>query len=386
MSGDQVPGGWTSYVLEELVDPDRPITYGIVLPGPEPPRGGVPYVRVVDMADGTVRPDSLRHTTEEIAAKYKRSVLRAGDLLLSIRRHVGRLGFVPHGLDGANITQDTARLALVDSCHHRFVYWALNSVSVQRWMAKWTKGVAVTGINLGDVRKIPIALPALSEQRRITAILDEADALRRKRREALGLLDELMRSAFLEMFGDIPAKQTLWPWGTPRAFVAMSSGKRSKPVLAESATEYPVYGGNGIKGYATEPLYEKSVIVVGRVGQQCGITHLTDGPAWVTDNAIVVRVTDDSALDPVYLATAFQHAPIRDTVSRLDLPFINQDMLKDQPIPLPPIVEQRRFVDLRGELLAQKATVAHSLDELEGLFSSLVHRAFTGELTLRGGA
>jgi type I restriction enzyme S subunit len=55
--------------------------------------------------------------------------------------------------------------------------------------------------------KIP--LPPVAEQRRIAAILDEADAIRRKRREAIGLLDEFLRSAFLEMFGD-PAKSLQW--------------------------------------------------------------------------------------------------------------------------------------------------------------------------------
>lgn len=56
--------------------------------------------------------------------------------------------------------------------------------------------------NLADVREIPVPVPPLSEQRRIAAILDKADAIRRKRREALRRTDQFLRSAFLDMFGD----------------------------------------------------------------------------------------------------------------------------------------------------------------------------------------
>ncbi len=187
--------------LQELVKPNRPVTYGIVKPGPDTP-GGVPYVRVVDIQDGRILSDRLRRTTEKLAASYKRSSLQSGDLLISIRGHVGRMAFVPPELEGANITQDTARLSLGKRCIPNFVRWYIASPGAQRWIAERIRGVAVTGINLGDLRELPIPLPPLPEQNRIAAILDKADAVRRKRQEAIRLTEELLRAAFLEMFGD----------------------------------------------------------------------------------------------------------------------------------------------------------------------------------------
>lgn len=152
------------------------------------------------------------------------------------------------------------------------------------------------------------------------------------------------------MFGDIPAKVSPYPFVGCRGSVSASSGKSSKSVIAEFKTEIPIYGGNGVNGYAHESLYNEPVVVVGRVGQQCAITNLTEGPCWVTDNAIVIQINDESKYDAAYLAHAFIHSPIRNSVTQLDLPFINQSMILDYPIPLPPIEEQRKFSAIRTKL------------------------------------
>jgi type I restriction enzyme, S subunit len=112
--GDPVsnPFGFPTAPLEQLVSPTRKITYGILMPGDDQ-EDGVPYVRVTDIQGGEVLVGQLRRTTSAIAADYKRSTLKAGDLLISIRGHVGRMAIAPPECEGANITQDTARLALV---------------------------------------------------------------------------------------------------------------------------------------------------------------------------------------------------------------------------------------------------------------------------------
>lgn len=103
--------GFPTARLEQLVDPTRPITYGILMPGPHVD-DGVPYIRVIDIQAGAIVADSIRNTSSTIASQYKRSELVGGDVLISIRGHVGRLAVVPNELTGANVTQDTARLAI----------------------------------------------------------------------------------------------------------------------------------------------------------------------------------------------------------------------------------------------------------------------------------
>lgn len=317
--------------------------------------------------------------------KRQEQFLREGDILVSSANSwnlVGKCSYVPKlpyeaAVGGfiSLVRPDTRRVE--PKYLHRWLAWDATQLDV-RALSRQTTNIA----NLPRERflDLELPLPTLDEQRRIAAILDGADALRRKRREALGLLDALLRSAFLEMFGDIRSRRSPWPWGTCADATVMCSGKSAKSVLSEHPTEFPVYGGNGINGYASEALFHEPVIVVGRVGQQCGVTHMTTGPSWVTDNAIVVRVTNRIVFEPLYLATVLQNAPIRDTVTRLDLPFINQEMLREQPVPLPPIETQRKFVALHAAVQERVVRAEIALADSIRFFNSLLHRAFADGL------
>ncbi len=196
------PMGWEVQPLQQLIQSDRPITYGILKPGPDT-EDGVPYVRVVDIQQEQVLTDQLRRTTQEIARQYNRSKLIAGDLLMSIRGHVGRMAIVPPEASGANITQDTARLAL-SSANPAYVMQCLTTQAIQQHMAKRTKGVAVKGINLGDVKNIPIPVPAFDLQHRFAAIVESVEQQKAYQRAHLAELDTLFASLQSRAFlGDL---------------------------------------------------------------------------------------------------------------------------------------------------------------------------------------
>lgn len=178
--------------LIELIDPNRPISYGILMPGPDQ-ETGVSYVRVTDMKAGGIDLSGIRKTTAEMSHTFRRSVLRAGDLLMSIRGHVGRYAVVPPELDGANITQDTARLAIIGASPV-FVRECLRTLGFQRWMARHTKGVAVRGINLGDVKLMPIILPPRHKQDAFALQAHTIETLKSSHRAALAELDTLFAS------------------------------------------------------------------------------------------------------------------------------------------------------------------------------------------------
>jgi len=194
MFGDPIENSYQFPVLRmiELVDPARPISYGILMPGPVQSEG-VKYVRVVDMQDRGIELSGIRKTTEAISNSFRRSLLKPGDLLMSIRGHVGRFGVVPHDLDGANITQDTARLAIVGA-DSVFVRECLRTEGFQRWMAKHTKGVAVRGINLGDVKLMPIIMPDLGMQHEFARLATATGVLKASERASLVELDRLFSS------------------------------------------------------------------------------------------------------------------------------------------------------------------------------------------------
>jgi type I restriction enzyme S subunit len=161
-------GEWPSRPLAALVDPERPIRYGILMPK-QHVADGVLYVRVRDFPVGTILVDGLKRTSEEIANKYRRSSLQPGDVLVSIRGTFGRVALVPPELDGANITQDTARVALVSEVDRNYFVAYVRSEPAQRFFRSVARGVAVRGVNLADLREMPVPLPPRDEQMRIAA-------------------------------------------------------------------------------------------------------------------------------------------------------------------------------------------------------------------------
>jgi type I restriction enzyme, S subunit len=159
--------------LDELIEDGRPITYGILKPGTGFP-GGIPVIKVRDYPDGKILDGDLLLTDPAIDQEYRRSRLKTGDLLISIRGTIGRIAFVPDHLHGANITQDTARLSIKSSINSRFVRAMLGASISKAQIRANTTGLAVQGINLGALRRIRVPLPARPDQDRYADILEAA--------------------------------------------------------------------------------------------------------------------------------------------------------------------------------------------------------------------
>ena len=160
--------------LVDLIRPDRPVTYGILKPGTNV-EGGIPVIRVKDYPNGEIIQEDMLHTTPEIDAKYVRSHLLPGDLLLSIGGSVGRMAIVPPELEGANITQHTARLSFAEKVLTKYVMGVLEMPSLQHIMESQIKGVAQKGLNLADVKQFPIPVPSIGTQQRLVDIYDQSD-------------------------------------------------------------------------------------------------------------------------------------------------------------------------------------------------------------------
>lgn len=193
-----IPKAWKVARLDSCVPESRPIVYGILMPGTGH-EGGIPVIKVKDIRDERVDLSDILLTSPEIDQQYARAKTKAGDVLFTIRGSVGRVALVPDELDGANITQDTARISTsgVDSS---FLLGFLLSQAASKYAAVHTLGVAVQGINLGELRAMPIALPPPEEQAKIgnhlaaaTAKIDtEKEHLAKLRQQKQGLMHDLL--------------------------------------------------------------------------------------------------------------------------------------------------------------------------------------------------
>lgn len=170
--------------IVDLVEPDRPVTYGILKPGTGH-AGGVPVIKVRDFPAGRIQTDDLLLTSPTIDAEFKRSRLRAGDLLISIRGTVGRVAEVPAELEGANITQDTARLTIRSDQDRRYVRYMLTTRDVQRDIASRITGLAVQGINIGALRQVLVPTPPVGRQKELALEFEAIERVIRLTRSAL---------------------------------------------------------------------------------------------------------------------------------------------------------------------------------------------------------
>ena len=201
MFGDQKrnPRGWEIESLEDIVDQNRQITYGIVQAGPYI-ENGIPYIKSGDIRDGKILKDQLSRTSQEIAANYERSEVHTGDLVFSIRASVGTVAEVTGELDGANLTQGTARIAPGSKVDRYYLLWALRSLAVQSWIKRQTKGITFKEITLGRLRKTPIMLPPISIQRQFAQIAKTAEAMKSNQSQSLYELDEIFNSIIQKAF------------------------------------------------------------------------------------------------------------------------------------------------------------------------------------------
>jgi type I restriction enzyme S subunit len=195
----RIPRAWEVKILESCTS--AKITYGIVQAGPHI-KDGVPYIRTGDISDGRLSSaENLLRTSEEIAASYKRSEVHTGEIVCAIRATVGQVVEVPAELDGANLTQGTARIAPQSDINNRFLLWMLRSNAVQRQFDIAVKGTTFREITLGALRRLEVALPTnRGEQDEIARILDAHDAriraeeavLAKRRQVKRGLMDDLL--------------------------------------------------------------------------------------------------------------------------------------------------------------------------------------------------
>lgn len=185
--------------LDDLVQDERPITYGILMPGTNV-EGGIPVVKVKDLVNGVIDQTNLLHTTPEIDAGYKRSKLREGDLLISIRGSVGRMAIVPDSLEGANITQDTARLTIKPEFNKVYVRGVLESQPMQYEMERNIRGVAVKGINIGFLRKLLIPVPIKTMQDILAAFYEQTVNSKIELKLAIETINALIRALMQQDF------------------------------------------------------------------------------------------------------------------------------------------------------------------------------------------
>jgi type I restriction enzyme S subunit len=133
----------------------------------------VPLVRVGNVDDFRVAGE-LKRIEPAIAARYPRTLLRGGEVLLTVVGTIGRTAVAPSDLQGANVARAVAVVPVLDDADPRFVALALGCPRSARQLTRTAHEVARKTLNLEDVRKFEIPFPPLIRQRQTAEAIDAA--------------------------------------------------------------------------------------------------------------------------------------------------------------------------------------------------------------------
>ena len=290
------------------------------------------------------------------------------------------------------------------------VRWATETVD-SRFGNHWINAPAtrfrirrlVNGIHLypKDVARLQISLPPLADQQRIAGILDAADSLRAKRREALAQLDTLLQSAFLDMFGDPVTNPMGWELvkfetiGTSRLGKMLDNAKQvgdcQRPYLANFNVQWGRFALNELREMDFDEadreefaLRDGDLLICegGEVGRTAIWREELDG-VYFQKALHRVRLAPSRAV-PEYVMYFMwfmaQNGGFRDFTNTATIAHLTGIRLRSLPTPLPAFALQRRFAAIVQSVEQQKTRQRAHLAELDTLFASLQSRAFRGDL------
>lgn len=311
----------------------------------------------------------------------------------------------PHLLLSDKILKLIPDEAVVD---RRYLVRALRSPAVMKHFFQRAGGSSgsMTNITQADIRDAEIFLPDLPEQRRIAAILDQADVLRAKRREALAQLDRLTQAIFIDMFGD--------PTTNPKGWDRVQLGE-----LIDTGPQNGLYKPSGAYGSGT-PILRVDAFYDGAVTGLASLKRLrvsekeistyglkesdivinrVNSPVYLGKSALIPALSEPVVFEsnmmrftvdvvraiPRYIVAFLQSAFIKAQIRTASKDAVNQSSINQQDVSaflinLPARSVQEEFVKRLGVLDKLQVAYDHSAVELDRTFASLQHRAFRGEL------
>ena len=238
-------------------------------------------------------------------------------------------------------------------------------------------GANINNIKNEHINSLEIKIPNLEIQKKIAENLDKVSELISMRKKQLDKLDELVKSRFVEMFGE--------PIDNTNGLPTMQFGKAcylkagittSADEIHDQSEEYqiPCYGGNGIRGYVKKATQSGSFPIIGRQGALCGNVQMATGEFHATEHAVLVTLLIESNVVWIYYLLKFMDLHRYHTGAAQ--PGLAVKTLNTVEIPIADISLQNQFAAFAEHINKSKAVVNQSLEKLEMLKKALMQKYF----------
>lgn len=364
--------------------------------------GTIPWVKISDIR-GKYLENTEEFITDEGLKNSSAKILPKGTILYTIFATLGETCIL--NIDAAT-NQAIAGITIKnDIVYREYLYYYLSSLKSE--VNRMGRGVAQNNINMSILRNFSIQLPSLDEQRKIAAVLDKVSGLIEKRRQQLDKLDELIKSRFLEMFGEPIANQMKWPVKTLRELSEVITNGNTPKGGAENYVEQGIQFIRSqnvwrdrldmsdvvyIDQETHESMKKSSVhhndILITKTGRintensslgRAALYTGEDDTANINGHVYLIRLKEN--INPEYVLTILTGEAYRDYIRKvcvggIDKRQINLEHVERFPIILPPEDMVDRFVSFKQEIDKSKSAIQKSLEKLETLKKSLLQEYF----------
>ena len=365
---------------------------------------GYEWLSISDMNEKKYISVTKETITDEGASLCKDKLLSINTVVFSFKLSIGKVSI----LDAPMYTNEAiVGLPIKDPSllYTDYLYYVLKTLDVS---SKTDRAVMGATLNKKKLEQIKIPLPPLEEQKRIAKILDKADEIRHKRKESIRLTDELLRSTFLDMFGDIEGKK--WILFTVEDIIKQRRNSiRTGPFGSKLLHSEFVDEGIAVLGidnavqntfkwakprFITEEKYAQLkrftvypddvlITIMGTCGR-CAIVP-SDCPKAINTKHLCCITLDQTKCLPQFLHSYFLIHPEAQKYLKMDakgaiMDGLNMTIIKKLPVPLVPIDLQKDYQKIYQKYEKFKNQLQSYYQESENLFNSLLQRAFKGEL------
>lgn len=368
--------------------------------------GGIPWVTPKDMKTLTVC-DSLITLTAAGIANSPAKVVPSESVLVVVRSGVLK-HTLPVALNTVPVTvnQDMKALTPTSRLDARYLTRLLRARSAE--ILSWVRATTADNFPIDKLLDLPLVLPPIEEQRRIAAILDQADTLRAMRQRSMSLLDGYPGSLLLDLVASEDANR--WPRVTVEEIAADRQGAiRTGPFGSQLLHSEFVDDGVAVLGidnvtgnefrwderrFVSPEKYEalrrytvhpRDVLIT--IMGTCGRCAMVPDniPLAISTKHLCCITLDETRCLAEFLYASFLWQPIARTflgraTKGAIMDGLSMGLIKQTPLVLPPIRRQSEFVEQFGAFQAQRERATCHLSQLNALFASLQARAFAGQL------
>ena len=353
-----------------------------------------PWVSISDMTRSRSISKTKEYFSEKARTECNMKPVPAGTVLMSFKLSIGKVSVTEQEL---YTNEAIAALPVIDPqrLDRHFLVRALEAIDFNDVGNRAVMGLT---LNKASLKQIKIPLPPLEEQKRIAAILDQADDIRRKRQHAIDRLNQLGQAIFHEMFGGVGDEQAKWlhaplneicdlvrgssprPKGDPKYFGGDVPRLMIADITRDGMMVTPKIDSLTEAGAKkSRPMAAGSVVMA--VSGAVGLPAILAKDACIHDGFVGFRNLSDKILPEFfYWFLSVSRRKNRSQGTGAIWVNLTTDQVRRFSVPLPPLKIQHEFSNCMDEVSSNMSNMRHSQDALRRLLTSLQHRAFTGQL------